>query len=246
MNDLEAISQRFSRRSYLDIPIEIEKLIIVENIINDINLVSGLNFELLEDASQAFESFVNGLGLFKGVRTIIVLKGDKFNVNLREKVGYYGERLSLELVKLGFGTCFVSGNYNKKCIDIDIQNDEELISVLTVGYVSESRSFMENMMYKAFNERPKSVSNFVCSDVEIPQWIKNGIKAVQIAPPTIKSQRVRFEYCNNNLIIYISNDCVENMIELGIAKLHFEITTGGKFEVGNYAKYDFAKVKAID
>lgn len=246
MNDLEAIGQRYSRRSYLDIPIEINKLRNIEKIIDDINDESDLNIELIEDASFAFNSFIQGCSVFKGVRTIVLIKGDKFDESLREKAGYYGERLVLELIKLGLGTCFINSNYNKKCIELDIQNDEEMVCILTVGYVSSSRSLMENIMYKALHEQPKSVSNFVCSDCEIPQWVQDGIRAVQIAPPTINSHKVRFEYINEELLIYIDNDSIQNMIELGIAKLHFEIATGGKFEIGNYAKFDLVRSRAID
>lgn len=246
MNDLEAISQRYSRRSYLSIPIEILKLNVIENILYYVNRQSGLNFELIEDCEYAFNSFVKGCSIFQGVRTIILLKGDKFDVDLREKAGYYGEKVVLELIKEGLGTCFISSNYIKRNIEFNIQNDEDVVGIITVGYVSESRSFMEDIMFRAVNSEPKNIKTLLCADKSFPLWLENGIKAVQIAPTTLNCKNVKFEYLRDILTIYVLEETDENLIELGKTKLHFEIATGGEFEIGNYATFFYDRVKAID
>ena len=112
MNYIDAINQRISRRSYLTTPIAPEKLEILQKEIELVNEQSGLTVTLLEDASEAFEG-AKSYGMFQGVRSVLVLKGDKNAEHLKEKVGYYGERLILAAQQLDLGTCWVGGTFDK-------------------------------------------------------------------------------------------------------------------------------------
>ena len=96
---VSAIHQRISRRSYLPAPIEEEKLAVLKEEIEKANRESGLTITLLEDGSEAFDG-VKSYGMFSGVRSLIVLKGFEETEHLREKAGYYGERLVLAATAL--------------------------------------------------------------------------------------------------------------------------------------------------
>lgn len=237
MTDLQAIEERYSRRNYLNIPIESDRLSYLKNLINDLNEQSGLTMEFIENAETAFNSFLKSYGMFNGVRSIILLKGPKTDPNVKEKAGYFGERIVLEATKLGLGTCFVGGSFDKKCPDINTKINENLVCVITIGSTPMNRNKKENMFYRVMHERTKSVESFINSDVPIPHWIEEGLIAVQKAPSALNMQKVKFSYKDGNLTAFVKSESLFNLVDLGIAKLHFEIATGGKFEIGNYASF---------
>ena len=71
------------------------------------------------------------------------------------------------------------------------------------------------------------------SDQPLPQWVQEGMKAVLLAPSAKNTQKVTFKYENNILSAQIADDYSMDLIDLGIAKKHFEIEVDGKFEIGN-------------
>lgn len=73
----------------------------------------------------------------------------------------------------------------------------------------------------------------IISTEPLPQWLQNGMKAVLLAPSAKNTQKVMFKYENNILSAQIADDYSMDLIDLGIAKKHFEIGAKGKFEFGN-------------
>lgn len=96
MDYLKAIEQRVSTRSYLETVIEKEKISLLINEIEEGNQKYGLSISFLEDGSSAFNSFGKSYGMFKGVRSLIVMKGPKNDIHLKEKLGYVGEKSYFE------------------------------------------------------------------------------------------------------------------------------------------------------
>ena len=102
---LSAIENRASRRKFENEPItDWEKENII-SIINHLNEVSGLTMEFMEDGSVAFGKLSKSYGLFTSVRSLVLMKGNKDDKDLDEKIGYYGEELVLHITNLGLGTC---------------------------------------------------------------------------------------------------------------------------------------------
>jgi len=85
----------------------------------------------------------------------------------------------------------------------------------------------------ATHRKVKSMEERITSDQPLPQWVQNGMKAVLFAPSAKNTQKVMFKYENNILSAQIADDYSMDMIDLGIAKKHFDIEAGGKFEFGN-------------
>ncbi len=71
MNDLEAIEQRKSRRSYLDTPIDQIKLNQLHGLIDTYNSEAGLSISLVLDGSRAFNGLSKSYGMFKNVRSLL-------------------------------------------------------------------------------------------------------------------------------------------------------------------------------
>ena len=225
-----AIENRVSRRKFEKEPIaDWEKENII-SLINQLNEESGLTMAFMEDGSGAFGKLRKSYGLFTNMRSLILMKGKKEDQDLKEKIGYYGEALVLAITDLGLGTCWVGGTFDKD--ELTINSGEELACVVVVGKVA-APSLTEKMVRSATHRKVKSMEERIISDQPLPQWIQNGMKAILFAPSAKNTQKVMFRYENDTLSAEIANDYSMDLIDLGIAKKHFEIGAGGKFEFGN-------------
>ncbi len=231
-----AIENRVSRRKFEKEPITSWEKEKINSLINQLNETSGLTMTFIEDGSSAFQKLRKSYGLFTNVRSLILMKGKKDDKDLQEKIGYYGEVLVLAITNLDLGSCWVGGTFDKDEIIID--NGEELVCVVVVGKVA-APSFKERIMRSAIHRKVKSMEERIISDSPLTEWVENGMKAVLLAPSAINSQKAMFKYENNILSAQIANDYPMDMIDLGIAKKHFEIGAKGKFELGNRGIFHF-------
>ncbi len=225
-----AIENRVSRRKFEKEPITNREKENIISLIQQLNEESRLTMAFMENGSGAFEKLRKSYGLFTNVRSLILMKGKRDDKDLKEKIGYYGEDLVLAITDLGLGTCWVGGSFDKDELPVD--NGEELVCVVVVGKV-EAPSLKEKMVRSATHRKVKSMEERIISDQPLPQWVQNGMKAVLFAPSAKNTQKVIFKYQNNVLSAQIADDYSMDMVDLGIAKKHFDIEAKGKFEFGN-------------
>lgn len=229
----KSIENRISRRSFKKENISKEDITKISNLVENINEKSNLNIEFIEDGSQAFLNIKKTYGMFKNVKSLLLMKGNKEDKDLKEKVGYYGEEIILEIVDMGLGTCWVGGTYEKETFDI--KNDEELVCVIVIGKVEDS--IKDSIIRKVMSKNRKDIKERIITDKNIPKWIEEGLDAVKLAPSARNSQKAMFVYKDKVLTAQIADDYPFDMVDLGIAKKHFEIETNGKFELGNGGKF---------
>lgn len=234
MNDIQAINIRESRRLYLEKEIDIKKMIKLKKLISEINEEQNLRIALIDDAREAFLGFKKSYGFFKGVRSVIALKGLNDDEHLKEKIGYYGERIVLEATKMGLGTCWVGGTFDPDDIIFNTQAEEKLVCVLTIGYSYTEKSLRERIIHSVTHRKIKQLEEFYISDTNnIPVWFKKGIELLSKAPSAKNGQPVRLEYIKDNIRIFVNDKNEFDLVDLGIAKLHFETGACRKFERGN-------------
>ena len=233
MELIEAIEKRCSRRTYIDKPIDDEKVRKLEALIKEGNNEGHLHLQLVLNDGKAFQGIRKSYGLFKGVQNYIALVG-KEDKSLREKIGYYGERVVLEATRLGLGTCWVGGSFDKKSCNCSVEKGEVLIAVIAIGNIPVEHTLKEKIIAKMARGKSKAVSEMYESDEVIPDWFEAGMKAVQKAPSAMNKQPVKFYYKNSIVTASVEGGKDYRGIDLGIAKLHFEIgAKGGKWQWGN-------------
>ena len=234
----EAIHTRCSHRKYLTTPIEngiVEKL---KTSIEQYNKTAGLHMQLITDNGEAFNGLTKSYGMFSGVRNYIALVGREDDENFKEKSGYYGEKLVLEATQLGLGTCWVGGSFDKKLCTYNVQEHETLYCVITIGNIMQGLSFKEKLIIKVLRGKTKSIEEMCESDGETPQWFLNGMQAVQKAPSAVNKQPVKFNLKNGVVSASVNDISAHQPIDMGIAKLHFEIGAGGgTWEWGNHSAF---------
>lgn len=239
MNITQAIDIRKSRRVYTESPVSPRQIAFLKSRIDEYNQKSGLSILFLENGSFAFSGLRKSYGMFNGVRSLFVMKGPKEDPHLKEKIGYFGELLILEATVLGLGTCWVGGTFDAS--GIRRQETEELVCVITVGNVPAAQTRKERLIYRAVHRKTKAVRE-MCQiqgkpGDSLPDWLKIAMKAVRKAPSTKNSQKVMILEKNGILQAYVPDTYKFDRVDLGIAKLHFELAAGGHFELGNGGIY---------
>lgn len=217
----EAIAARRSVRKYINKPIPHDIIDILQTKTEECNNLGNLHIQLVTNEPKAFKGKM-AYGTFSGVSNYFAMVGKKTD-SLSERIGYYGEQLVLLAQTLGLNTCWVGLTYNKVKEAYSIEEGEKLCCMIALGYGNDPG---RNLKRKT----PKQVSNV--SDIT-PKWFNDGVAAALLAPTAVNQQKFYFEYLEPqdgnkhkvkakrgfSLVGYTKMD-------LGIAKLHFEIGAG--------------------
>lgn len=215
MDMKEAMLARHSMRSYLDRPIGRELREQLEAVIGECNRAGDLHFQLVTDEPQAFDSFMAHYGKFSGVRNYVALIGRQCE-DLQEKVGYYGEKVALAAQALGLNTCWVAMTYKKVKTAFTVAEGEKLCCVLALGYGTS----------QGVAHAVKSVEE-VSEAENPPAWFIEGVRAALLAPTAMNQQKFRFILHGDSVVARASFGFYTK-IDLGIAKLHFELGAGAE------------------
>lgn len=217
---LYAMKKRCSRRKYTNRLIEPRDVEQIEDNIASYNKESGLNIKLVtEKGSELFKGFRKSYGLFVGVQNYIAMIGRNDLSNRMEKVGRFGEKLILEATAMGLSTCWVGTSYDQKTAARLCRENETLDCVIAIGYSDKKHSLVEE---------------------PVPEWFNQGMDAVYFAPTARNLRPFVFKYKDGQVTAFTTVSTETAMIDLGIAKLHFELGAGGgSWEYGNNGYYYF-------
>ena len=213
MELMEAIKARHSVRSYSDRAIEPEKKQALTEKMKEINAQSGLHIQLICDEPKAFHGFMARYGKFSGVTNYFALIGKKSD-DLSEKCGYYGEQLVLLAQQLGLNTCWVAMTYSKVKSAYQINAGEKLVIVISLGYGNT----------QGVPHKSKTAAEVSKADTD-SAWFTGGVETALLAPTAMNQQKFRFEKTGDKVTATAGTGFYAK-IDLGIAKLHFEIGAG--------------------
>ena len=241
----EAIDIRRSRRKYLDIPVEPEKIEKLRLLAQEFSRVDGIRMELVVDNGTAFNGLGKSYGMFSGVKNYAVLISRFKDFTAIEKIGYYGELLTLHAVTMGLGTCWVAGTFSRKHCPVKFSGDEIICCAITFGYTGEQFSRKEKFINSLTHRKTKPIEEMIEASTSVPEWFMNGMRAVQKAPSAVNRQPVIFSFVDGRARAGIKNRSDNNsIIDMGIAKLHFEMGAAitpngvsGKWNFGNYGEF---------
>lgn len=218
------MNKRTSRRTYRDEKIEKETVEQLNDFVNECNKESGLHIRLIENGADAFSSFSSSYGMFRGVKSYFAMAGDKNLPHFKELIGYYGQAIVLECVSKYLGTCWVSGSFSKENAgkQAGLSDGEELACVIPFGYVSEEKTFREKAV-SLIGGHKKPFDEFIRAADDTPDWVTAGVDAAMKAPSAMNKQPVRFSYRDGQVRGMVKDPASYQGIDLGIARLHFEL-----------------------
>lgn len=208
-----AINERHSVRSYIDMPIENDKVATLQARINECNRDSDLHIQLVLNEPKAFDSFMAHYGKFSGVQNYVALIG-KNKKDLQEKIGYFGAKIVLYAQTLGLNTCWVAMTYKKIKNAFILNKGEKLCSVLAIGYGTTQGS----------SHKVKEINEVSSSKIlPVPDWFTEGVKVALLAPTAINQQKFHFTYLGENKVKATTKGGFYTKMDLGIAKYFFEL-----------------------
>ena len=219
----EAIKQRHSVRRYIHKPLSAEIVETIQKKIDECNAEGGLHIQLVTNETRAFTGLFS-YGKFSGVENYLVMVGKKAD-DLDERVGYYGEQLVLLAQTLGLNTCWAGLSYRKVSEAYIVGDDEKLTCMIALGYGATQG-------FKRKSKTAEQVSN-ICN--YSPEWFRNGVEAVLLAPTAINQQKFSFTMLPDEEGIGAKPKVIAKrgfsmvgytQMDLGIARLHFEIGAG--------------------
>lgn len=217
----EAIVARHSVRKYIKKPLSEEIVAVLNEKIEECNRIGGLHIQLVTNEPKAF-SGIFAYGKFSGVENYIVMIGAKSD-DLDKRIGYYGEQLVLLAQTLGLNTCWAGLSYRKVKGTYQIADGEKLACMIALGYGET----------QGIKRKSKTLSQVSNIDERTPEWFRDGIKAALLAPTAINQQKFYFRYipADNVTKPQVMVTTVFSMVgytnmDLGIAKLHFELGAG--------------------
>ena len=238
----DVVLTRTSQRSYLPDPISPLQREELQKAIDACSQRSGLRLQLVCDRPEPFASLRKSYGVLKGVRNYLVLAGPAADPDLEEKCGYYGEELVLTAGAMGLGTCWVGGTYDRESCLCHLQEGERLVCVAAVGHTPEERGGREKLIALASKRKSKSQSELAGNLSGAPSWFMSGIAAVQRAPSARNRQAYRFTWQKDGTALAQVTGAHEfSMVDLGIAKYHFELGAhGGQWTWGDGGVFEKA------
>lgn len=214
-----AMKARHSVRQFTDQPLSDEAAASLQTAIDALNEDHWTDMQLIQDEPRAFNCLKAKYGRFAGVRNYIALVGPECK-ELPEILGHEAEKLVLYAQALGLNTCWVGASYKLVSHSIRVDLGNELEAVIAIGYGQT-----QGKPHKCV--APEKVSK---QYVDGPDWLRAGVDAALLAPTALNQQKFRFELAGDAdgkpQVKASTKRGPFSKMDLGIAKLHFEIGAG--------------------
>lgn len=212
----EAIKSRHSVRSYTDEPISGEQKRQLAGIISECNRQGGLHMQLVIEEPQSFgRSRMAHYGKFRNVRNYICLVCKKAD-DAEQRLGFYGEIVVLLAQQMGLNTCWVALTYSKRNTSFSMADDERLYAVISIGHGATQGT----------EHKIKTPQQVASPWDGAPSWFRQGVECALLAPSALNQQKFRFKLLSDDKVEATTAWGFFSKMDLGIAKLHFELGTG--------------------
>ncbi len=208
------MEKRHTVRKYLDKPLDMDLIGLLNNRIERNNCVYNLTFKLITNNSDGLSSLAR-LMSNNSVQNYIILAG-KDNSDLDKKIGYCGADLILYAQSLGLNTWWCGGMFNGKNALKHLDNKAVRVNgVIAIGYGKT-----QGVPHKS--KTADQVSHF---KGDAPGWFKSGIKALLLAPSALNRQPYIVNGEGNKVSLKVKNGTF-SQVDLGIGKYFFELGAG--------------------
>ncbi len=208
------IEKRHRVRKYLDKPLDMDLIGLLNNRIKQNNELYDLTFKLVTNNADGLSSLAR-LMSNNSVQNYIILAG-KDNSDLDKKIGYCGADLILYAQSLGLNTWWCGGMFNGKNALKHLDNKAVRVNgVIAIGYGKT-----QGVPHKS--KTADQVSHY---KGDAPGWFKSGIKALLLAPSALNRQPYIVNGEGNKVSLKVKNGTF-SQVDLGIGKYFFELGAG--------------------
>ncbi len=208
------MEKRHTVRKYLDKPLDMDLIGLLNDRIKQNNELYNLTFKLVTNNADGLSSLAR-LMSNNSVQNYIILAG-KDNSDLDKKIGYCGADLILYAQSLGLNTWWCGGMFNGKNALKHLDNKAVRVNgVIAIGYGKT-----QGVPHKS--KTADQVSHY---KGDAPGWFKSGIKALLLAPSALNRQPYIVNGEGNKVSLKVKNGTF-SQVDLGIGKYFFELGAG--------------------
>lgn len=246
---IQTIKDRRSIRTYESVLLSSEDKENIASLISKVSDMKGpfghnIRLELVENIVPGKkQGLIGTYGFVKNAPAFIVGIASKDFKHLVDH-GFIFEHLILELTKIGLGTVWLGGTFNRNKFEIDLEKDAFIPAITPVGYPAEKPSLRERAirsMAKS-DERKPFESMFFNQSFERPlkrkahPTISKILDLVQLAPSASNKQPWRVVLTDKYLHLYLreSKKYIAQhpyniqALDIGIAAAHIAIGLNAK------------------
>lgn len=232
----DAIGVRRSRRRYSDRKVARAALESLQTFCREFRLAPGVRVTLTEDRGGLYTGVLDKVGGAYGrvegapwAAAFIGPEGSEI------EAGYVGEAFILEATRLGIGTCWVAGMFDREAAQrrFALEPGERVIAVTPLGHPLERKQFVERMMSAAVRSAarrqieeiaPGLSRGLALGRAPSPDWAVTAVEAARLAPSGANRQPWRFRLEGDALVMAAAEKVYWTApIDYGIAMLHIEL-----------------------
>lgn len=251
---MENIKNRISVRTYDKREIPEDVLDKMKGFIGNIEKSLGYKYRF-PIINSAIDGKVGTYGVISGANYYICAIVKKEDHDLVE-LGYIFEKIILFATSLGLGTCWLGGTFDRKEFSdkVDLKEDEKFIASTPIGFKSEKMSIKDRAMRKMAKSDNRKSSDEIFFDTDLKplnlEDLKDGyekaLEMIRIGPSASNKQpwRIIKEKDLYHLYLERTPDYAKDLgydiqlLDMGIAKYHFESSSRENGQDGNWEIYD--------
>ena len=232
----DAIGVRRSRRRYSDRKVAKAALSALQKFCREFRLAPGARVVLVEDHSVLYAGLLDrgggGYGRVEGAPWMAAFIGPEGS---EIEVGYVGEAFILEATRLGLGTCWVAGMFDRAAAEehFSLEPGEQVVAITPVGHPLDRKQFVERMMSAAVRSAARRQIEQIAPGLSrglgpgrapSPHWAVTAVEAARLAPSGANGQPWRFRLEHDALVMSAAKKTYWTApIDYGIAMLHIEL-----------------------
>lgn len=163
-----------------------------------------------------FSGTLLSMNRVNGCTAVAVVVKDQGIVRSGMNAGILGESLCLEASSMGIASCWITGSYRRKLLEVPVQAREQVLGIIALGWPKEA---------KPATRRRKALAGLCTSDPAAwPEMVRHAAELVQQAPSAMNLQPWMMSYEQGCFAV----DCAERaQLDLGIALCHAEVGLQG-------------------
>ena len=223
----DAIPERLSRRRFDGSAVAPEALGRLAAMCQTFHPMPRARMALVEDAPPGlFTGFIGSYGSVRGARSAALFMGTEGG---EPDMGYTGEALVLEATRLGVGTCWVAGAFDRKraATLVDLRDGEQVMAITPLGHATGRLGTTEKAMRgMAGAHKRKTLAEIAAgaSPDTWPAWAMTAAEAVRLAPSGVNAQPWRLRFDDDALVLSQAPSMYWTApMDMGIAMLHAQL-----------------------
>lgn len=229
----DAIALRRSRRRYAQRAVSGAAVGVLRELCGRFRLAPGARAVLVEGADGVFtglgERLGGAYGRVEGAQWTAAFVAPE---GAEVEAGYVGEAFVLEATRLGLGTCWVAGMFDRDTAGrlTELGPGERVVAVTPVGHPLERKALVERMMSAAVRSAARRQVEDIAPGLTRggrgawPAWAVSAVEAARLAPSGANRQPWRFRLDDRGLALATADGAYWTApIDCGIAMLHAEL-----------------------